>query len=124
MVSDTRNALAEANRSARRLAAEYAVTRVLAETVTLKDVGHAVLQAIGETLEWELGMFWELDEQGQALRFVDLWHVPQMDVQEFVQDSRGRTFGRGEGLVGRTWAAGKPIWIPDVLGIRRFDGRK
>ncbi len=67
MVSDTRNALAEARRSARRLGAEYAVTRVLAETVTLKDVGHAVLQAIGETLEWELGMFWELDEQGQAL---------------------------------------------------------
>ncbi|MEP7153965.1 MAG: GAF domain-containing sensor histidine kinase, partial [Nitrospira sp.] len=115
MVGDTRDALAEANRSARRLAAEYAVTRVLAETVTLKDVGHAVLQAIGETLEWELGMFWELDEQGQALRFVDLWHVPQMDVEEFVQDSRGRTFVRGEGLVGRTWAAGKPIWIPDVL---------
>ena len=120
MVGDTRDALAEANRSARRLAAEYAVTRVLAETVTIKDVGHAVLQAIGETLEWELGMFWELDEPGQALRFVDLWHVPQMDVQEFVQDSRGRTFGRGEGIVGRTWAAGKPIWIPDVLGDPSF----
>lgn len=115
MVSDTRDALAEANRSARRLAAEYAVTRVLAESVTLKDVGHAVLQAIGETLEWELGMFWELDEQGQALRFVDLWHIPQLDVEEFVQDSRGRTFGPGVGLVGRAWAAGKPIWIPDVL---------
>ena len=115
MVSDTRNALAEARRSARRLGAEYAVTRVLAETVTLKDVGHAVLQAIGETLEWELGMFWELDEQGQALRFVDLWHVPQLDAEEFVEDSRGRTFGLGEGLVGRTWAAGKPIWVPDVV---------
>jgi signal transduction histidine kinase len=115
MVGDTRDALAEAKRSARRLAAEYAVTRVLAETVTLKDVGHAVLQAVGHTLEWELGMFWEVDEQGQSLRFVDLWHVPQMDVEEFVQDSRGRTFGRGEGLVGRTWAAGKPVWIPDVL---------
>ena len=115
MVGGTRAALAEANRTTRRLAAEYAVTKVLAEAVTLKDVGHAVLRAIGETLEWELGMFWQLDEQGQALRFVDLWHVPQMDVGEFVQHSRDRTFGRGEGLVGRTWAAGKPVWIPDVL---------
>jgi signal transduction histidine kinase len=115
MVGDTRDALAEARRSGRRLASEYAVTRVLAETVTLKDVGHAVLQAIGETLEWELGMFWNLDDERQALRFVDLWHVPQMDVEEFVRDSRDRTFRRGEGLVGRAWAAGKPIWIPDVL---------
>lgn len=115
MVGDIRDALADARRSGRRLASDYAVTRVLAESVTLKDVGHAVLQAIGETLEWELGMFWALDEQGQALRFVDLWHVPQMDVEEFVQDSRDRTFRRGEGLVGRTWASGKPIWIPDVV---------
>ncbi|MGD9726804.1 MAG: ATP-binding protein [Nitrospiraceae bacterium] len=115
MVAETRDALAEARRSGRRLASDYAVTRVLAESMTLKDVGHAVLQAIGETLEWELGMFWMLDEQAQGLRFVDLWHVPGMDLEEFVQDSRDRTFQRDEGLVGRTWAAGKPIWIPDVV---------
>lgn len=115
MVDDTREALAEANRSARRLGAEYAVTRVMTERVTLQNVGHAVLQAIGETLEWELGMFWELDQQSQVLRFVDLWHIPQLDAEEFVQDSRGRTFARGEGLVGRTWAVGKPMWIPDVV---------
>jgi GAF domain-containing protein len=115
MVGETRDALAEAQRSGRRLASDYAVTRVLAESMTLKEVGHAVLQAIGETLEWELGMFWMLDEQAQGLRFVDLWHVPGMDLEEFVQDSRDRTFQRGEGLVGRTWTAGKPIWIPDVV---------
>jgi signal transduction histidine kinase len=120
MVGETRNALAEARRSGRRLASEYAVTRVLAELVTLKDVGHAVLQAIGESLEWELGMFWALDEPQQILRFVGLWHAPQMAADEFVQDSRDRIFRRGEGLIGRTWATGKPIWIPDVLADPAF----
>jgi len=120
MVGDTRRALAEVKRSGRRLASEYAVTRVLAETLPLKDVGHAVLQAIGESLEWELGMFWSLDERQQELRFVDLWHAPQMEAEAFVQDSRDRTFRRGDGLIGRTWSTGKPIWIPDVVADPTF----
>jgi len=120
MVSDTRKALAETKRSGRRLASEYAVTRVMAEPVTLKEFGQSVLQAIGESLEWELGMFWSLDEQQQVLRFVGLWHAPGMEADEFVQDSRDRTFRRGEGLTGRTWGTGKPIWIPDVVADPTF----
>lgn len=115
MVGETRNALAEAKRSERRLTAEYAVTRVLAEAASLKDAGQAILRALGESLDWELGMFWSMDEQGQCLRFVDLWHAPHVEAIEFVDDSRGRTFQRGEGLIGRVWATGKPIWIPDVV---------
>lgn len=120
MVSETRDALDEAKRSGRRLASEYAVTRVLAERVTLEDFGRAVLQAIGESLEWELGMFWSVDEHAQVLRFVNLWHAPEMEAEEFVQDSRDRTFRRGEGLIGRTWDTGKPIWIPDVVADPNF----
>jgi signal transduction histidine kinase len=86
----------------------------------LKDASQAVLRAIGETLNWDLGMFWSLDEQTQVLRFVDLWHAPHVEAIEFVEDSRGRTFQRGEGLIGRVWATGKPIWIPDVVTDPKF----
>ncbi|HEU4683285.1 MAG TPA: ATP-binding protein [Nitrospira sp.] len=120
MVADVRSALAESQRSARRLASEYAVTRVLAEPVTLKDVGHAVLKAIGESLGWEVGMFWSLDERAQVLRFVDLWHAPTIEADDFVRDSSGRLFRPGEGFVGRTWAGGKPVWIPDLLADPMF----
>jgi|GEM_PF-244832 len=119
-VSDIRNALAETKRSGRRLASEYAVTRVLAESATLKDAGQAILQAIGESLDWELGMFWSIEEQKQHLRFVDLWHAPNVEAAEFVDDSRGWTFQRGEGLIGRVWATGDPIWIPDIRSDSSF----
>jgi signal transduction histidine kinase len=120
MVSDIRKALAETKRSGRRLAAQYAVTRVLAESATLKDAGQAILRALGESLNWEVGMFWSMDEQRQVLRFVDLWHAPHVEAPEFIDDSRGRIFQRGEGLIGRVWATGKPIWIPDVVTDPNF----
>lgn len=115
MVADLKRALAKTKLSERRVTAEYAVTRVLAEAATLKDAGQAILRAIGESLDWELGMFWSMDEQMRVLRFVELWHVPHVEASEFVDDSRGRTFQRGEGLIGRVWATGKPIWLPDLV---------
>ena len=120
MVNDTRKALAETKRSGRRLAAEYAVTRILAESATIKDAVNGVLRVVGENLDWELGMFWEMEKQNQRLRFVDLWHAPDVEAAEFIKDSKGRTFTRGEGLVGRVWATGKSMWIPDVCADPSF----
>jgi signal transduction histidine kinase len=120
MVADIKRALAHAKGSEQRLSAQYAVTRVLAESATLKDAGQAILRAIGESLNWELGMFWSMDEKMQVFRFVDLWHAPHVEAAEFVNDSRGRTFQRGEGLIGRVWATGSPVWIPDVRSDPSF----
>jgi len=120
MVGETRKALVEATRSARRLSAEYALTRVLAESATIKDATQGVLRVVGETLDWEIGMFWGLEQQDDVLRFIDLWHAPDLKAAEFIEDSKDRTFKRGEGLVGRVWDTGKPIWIPDVCADPRF----
>ena len=120
MVGDTRAALAETNRSSRRLASEYAVTRILAESATIKDATHGVLRVLGETLDCEIGMFWGLELQDNVLRFIDLWHAPDVEAAEFIQDSKGRTFPRGEGFVGRVWDTGKSIWISDVCADPTF----
>jgi signal transduction histidine kinase len=110
----------QARCSERRLLAQYAVTRVLSECVTLKDAGQEILQAIGESLDWELGMFWTVDEQAELLRFVDLWHAPKIEASEFIEDSRQQTFQRGLGLTGCAWASGRPIWIPDIAREPNF----
>jgi signal transduction histidine kinase len=114
-IAELTHALAQARRSERRLLAQYAVTRVLAESATLKGAAQEILRAIGESLGWELGMFWSVDEKAELLRFVDLWHAPRVKASEFVEDTRERTFRKGVGLTGHVWASGKPIWIPDVV---------
>jgi signal transduction histidine kinase len=113
-------AWAQKTRAERRLVAQYAVTKVLAESATLMDAGHEILRAIGESLNWELGMFWNVDEQADVLRFVDLWHAPYVEASTFCEDSRGRTFQRGVGLIGHVWASGSPVWMPDVVTDHNF----
>ncbi|MEX0829121.1 MAG: GAF domain-containing sensor histidine kinase [Nitrospirales bacterium] len=115
-------ALAKVKSSERRLLAQYAVTRVLAESVRLKEAGQEILRAIGESLGWKLGMLWKVDTQAEVLRFVDLWHAPAVEAAAFCEDSRDLTFQVGVGLIGQVWKKGCPLWIPDVSrdpGFRR-----
>jgi two-component system cell cycle sensor histidine kinase/response regulator CckA len=54
--------ITDRRRAERRLASQYAVTRVLAEATTLEEAVPKIIQAIGESLEWDLGVFWRVDK--------------------------------------------------------------
>ena len=63
-------------RAERRLAAQYAVSCVLAESATLDEAAPGILQAIGEGLEWDLGVLWYVDHDLNVLRCSRTWHAP------------------------------------------------
>src|SRR5438132_1658856 len=98
-------------RAERRMAAQHAVTHVLAESNSLQDAAPKILQAICESAGWEMGAIWSVDRLSNALRCIQSWHVPGLDVPEFVSQTRQTAFPRGIGLPGRVWAVGKPTWI-------------
>ena len=112
--------ITQRNSAERRLEAQYAVTRVLGEPLTLQEAGRRILRAICESLDWELGIFWHIDQTAKVLRCLDVWHAPGLQVDEFVALSRQRTFAPGIGLPGRVWAARQPAWIPDVVKDANF----
>jgi len=98
----------------RRLATGYAVTNLLAEAESLETAGPGILQAICEGLGWELGAIWGVEDSGEGLQCLTVWHLPQLEFSEFVSATRQITFKRGVGLPGRVWASGQSAWIPDV----------
>ena len=106
--------------SPRRLAAEYATARVLAESPALKDATPRILEAICQTLGWEHAALWQADLQAGVLRCVEVWHVPGTAFPEVQDLSRRTTFARDVGLPGRVWAGGRPAFIPDVLRDANF----
>ncbi len=102
------------------LAAQYAVTRALAESATLAEAASRILQAVCDTVGWEVGVIWTVDAPSQALRCNDLWHVPSIAVDQFESATRAMTFSSGVGLPGRVWSSGKPAWITDVIQDSNF----
>src|SRR5512139_1875082 len=99
----------------RRLHAQYAVARSLAESSSVEEAARRILQAICETLDWEHGGLWRVDGPERVLRCVETWHPPGRSFPEFDEASRRSTFAPGVGLPGRVWESGKPAFIPDVV---------
>ncbi len=110
----------ERKREAARLAAQYAVTRVLADTPTLAGATPQILQAICESLNWSVGAIWRIDQKEKLLRCVETWRMPSAQVQEFDQGTRSRPFPPGVGLPGRVWSQAQPVWIEDVTRDANF----
>jgi PAS domain S-box-containing protein len=108
--------ITERKRTDARLAAQYEVTRALAETADFAEAVPRILRAVCEALGWEAGALWTLDREADVLRFVEAWSAPGVDVREFVELSRARAFTRGEGLPGRVWERGEAMWVEDLAG--------
>jgi PAS domain S-box-containing protein len=104
----------ERKREEARLAAQYAVTRVLAEAPSLAAATPRMLQAISESLGWSFGAIWRVDPKEKLLRAVETWHSAVVAVPEFERATRSRALSLGEGLPGRVWSERQPQWIEDV----------
>ncbi len=99
-------------RAEARLSAEHGVTRALAEAATVEAAAEPVLRAMGEALGWQVGFLWTV--QDGRLRVAAHWHAQGVDAAEFDAASRAFAFAPGEGLPGRTWAQGEPVWVMDA----------
>ena len=104
----------------RRLKLEYEITRRLTESSSTLEAAPGILQAICETLGWDVGVIWDVDGQSNLLRCVAVWHRPAMEPAEFKAHTRTRTFAPGEGLPGRVWAIAAPLWIRNLGDDRNF----
>ena len=104
----------ERKRAEARAAAQYHVTRALAESSTVGDAGPRMLEAVCRGLEWELGGLWLVDRTEGILRLESAWTRVSSRLERFAKASAGLTFGPSSELPGRVWESGKPGWIEDV----------
>ncbi|QLE43651.1 response regulator [Nostoc sp. C052] len=111
-------------RAQQHLTAQYATTRVLAESATIGEATRQILQGICESLVWDLGEIWMVDEQANVLRFLDIWHKTSLEMQEFESLKRQTTFAPGIGLPGQVWASSEPVWIADIVKDMNFPNFK
>jgi len=112
--------ITERKRAEQRLMAQHTVTQILAQAATLQEATPKILQAVCESLVWDVGALWSLDIEAGVLRCVEVWHKESIEIPEFEATSRGTTFIPGIGLPGRVWFSREPMYIPDVVRDANF----
>jgi PAS domain S-box-containing protein len=106
--------ITERVRNDQRRTLQLAASRILADARSLEEAAPRLVRRLCQGLGWAVSGFWTLKDDGTTLHCLDVWFDPAKPVAEFAEQTRQRTFLRGEGLVGRVWQAGQRELIPDV----------
>jgi len=104
----------EHKRAEQMIALEYAVARCLDSADSASEALRAVIRAVCQTLNWECGRYLRVDELAGKLRPVEYWSVSDETIQVFLSAAREFTYAPGEGMAGKVWQSGQPLWIPDI----------
>jgi two-component system, cell cycle sensor histidine kinase and response regulator CckA len=107
----------------RRLSAQHAATRLLAESRDLDVAVPRILEAVCASMGWVWAAAWMAAPQAGCLKLGPFWHAPSADAGGFLAACREKTFLLGEGLPGRVWMTGEPLWVADVMQDEGFCGK-
>ena len=102
-----------------RQTTQHAITRLLLESNTLEEAAPYIMGMISQTLGWNVGIMWRVDEEMQVLRCAEVWDEKAECIQ-FIERTRQSNFAIGIGLPGRVWKSGRVEWITDVTRDDNF----
>ncbi|WP_392530755.1 adenylate/guanylate cyclase domain-containing protein [Nostoc sp. C117] len=107
-----------------RTSTQYAITRIISESQSVKQVIPQILQAICQNLGWDLGELWTPSQYigtsvkrhsvNVVLRCVEIWSSRVVSVREFKAITWQTTYTPGVGLPGEVWIGRSPLWIQDI----------
>jgi PAS domain S-box-containing protein len=75
--------ITERKRAEQLFAAQHAVTKLLAELTSVEDAAPRILQAICETLDWDVGLMWQASAAPAPLRPLSVWCRRDVDAAAF-----------------------------------------
>ncbi|MDM9583481.1 MULTISPECIES: adenylate/guanylate cyclase domain-containing protein [unclassified Nostoc] len=111
-------------RREQRTSAQYAITRILSESQSVRQVIPQILQSICQNLGWDLGELWtpsqyigtslQGDSLNAVLRCVEIWSSRLISAREFKAITWQATYTPGVGLPGKIWIRRLPLWIKDI----------
>ncbi|MBO0684663.1 MAG: PAS domain S-box protein, partial [Candidatus Dormibacteraeota bacterium] len=101
-------------RNAERLRlAEGEIREALESAGSLDGALPELFGALGTHLGWSTGAYWAAVNDRMVCRH--FWKAEDFQAQDFEQATVDAEFRRDVGLVGRVWATGDPLWVPDIL---------
>ncbi|MEU8662745.1 GAF domain-containing protein, partial [Actinoplanes philippinensis] len=87
-----------------------AVEHVLKHSAGAAEAAPKVLRAVTTTLGWPCAELFLIDEATGRLQPAGHWDSAGLDPEDFF----GHIPEFGQGITGRVWECGRPIWVPDI----------
>jgi sigma-B regulation protein RsbU (phosphoserine phosphatase) len=104
----------------RYLNATLRVTTALAAAPDADVAFERLLPTLCAELDWDAATLWQPESCGGPLTHAGTWTSPGSSVPALHDDTRVRTFLRGEGLPGHAWRSGEPVVVEDLWSEPRF----
>ena len=112
--------ITDRKRTESRLALQYDVTRILADSTDFIESAQSILEVACEHLDWDVGALWMVDRENDVIRCLDFCKKPGVSVDEFEKLSRATAFSKGTGFPGQIWDTGEPARINNVTTDPNF----
>jgi PAS domain S-box-containing protein len=117
--------ITERKRHERSLAAQYAVTRILADGYDLEQVTNDFLSRVSSWLGFDVGALWVAGDGDEVLRCAGVKGDDAPDVAEFVTLTRLLSIGPDrESLTRLAWSADDQLWHEHLDMSRSFSRRR
>jgi PAS domain S-box-containing protein len=104
--------ITDRRRAERHLAAQLAVTGVLAGPHTAAETVPRIVEELTRALAWDVGLLWLHADGVLAVRHD--WQADPERTRDFVRASRAIRLEPGRGLPGAALQAGGPVWLDDL----------
>ncbi len=111
-MADTASTVADLRAQSRRLATEYAVSRILCEAGEPEPTLTRALAVMGQELQWDYCVCWRLT--GDSMRIVASWQRDPERSRGVEAGGRTLELQPGAGFAGRVWGEARPLWIADI----------
>jgi PAS domain S-box-containing protein len=98
----------------RYLNATLRVTAALAAAPDADVAFERLLPTLCAELDWDAATLWQPEGCGGRLAHAGTWTTPGSTVPALHDDTRVRTFLRGEGMAGLAWATREPVVMEDL----------
>ena len=100
---------------------EHAVTRILAEAITLADAMAQIMRTMCQAMGWAYGARWALDKASQTLNRTDYWAETEPDFDPADRDMWMSVQHDGNGrFLRHIWVDQQATWISNLHTDRPF----
>jgi DNA-binding CsgD family transcriptional regulator len=116
--------LTEMRLTERELLAHAAVGNALRDWASFEEGVVGLVRRLGTALEFALGCAWTRDPHRDGLSCRAFWAAPGVEADEFEDATRAITLRPGQGVAGRAWQSGEPVFSEDVAADPGLAGRE